>query len=118
MKIDKTHEVDKTYMYENSSRCLWLDMYELPWEDSEDHLLKLQEKINTYVYYIESKAYQKRYPAPEFNFDIFVIVICFFYKPTTEVVDLLAQVSGFLREKNKDDKSKRIMVLSDLTTMD
>lgn len=77
-------------------------------------LVNIAKKINTYICYIETSGYWDRYPAPEFNFDIFIITIVFSYVPTEEYVNFLTHVGKNIRIRNKSDKSKTIMFLADL----
>ena len=67
---------------------LWLSYSE------HDHLLKLQEKINNYIHFIETKQYVKKYGD---NFDKKVINITFQYAPSDNGLAFLAQVQKVLQ---------------------
>ena len=119
MCICETNKIDRMSLYEESSKCLWLDIDdELTWDDIDDHLLKLQAKINAYVYYIESKEYINMYPLDKFKFEVFIIQLNFLYKPIDECINFLIQVGQFFREKNKKKKEIIIRFLMDLSTID
>ena len=60
----------------------------------EEHLLKLQEKLNNYIYFLESKQYVERYGD---NFDKKVIHITFQYSPSDNGLAFLAAVQKVLR---------------------
>ena len=60
----------------------------------EEHLLKLQEKLNNYIYFLESKQYVKRYGD---NFDKKVIHITFQYSPSDNGLAFLAAVQKVLQ---------------------
>ena len=58
---------------------LWLP------DTEEEHLLKLQEKLNNYIYFLESKRYVERYSD---SFDQKVIHITFQYSPSNNGLSL------------------------------
>ena len=60
----------------------------------EEHLLKLQEKLNNYIYLLESKQYVERYGD---NFDKKVIHITFQYSPSDNGLAFLAAVQKVLQ---------------------
>ena len=60
----------------------------------EEHLLKLQEKLNNYIYFLESKQYVKRYGD---NFVKKVIHITFQYSPSDNGLAFLADVQKVLQ---------------------
>ena len=60
----------------------------------EEHLLKLQEKLNNYIYFLESKQYVARYGD---NFDKKVIHITFQYSPSDNGLAFLAAVQKVLQ---------------------
>ena len=67
---------------------LWLP------DTEEEHLLKLQEKLNNYIYFLESKQYMARYGD---NFDKKVIHITFQYSPSDNGLAFLAAVQKVLQ---------------------
>ena len=60
----------------------------------EEHLLKLQEKLNNYIYFLESKQYAARYGD---NFDKKVIHITFQYSPSDNGLAFLAATQKTLQ---------------------
>ena len=60
----------------------------------EEHLLKLQEKLNNYIYFLESKQYVERYGD---KFDKKVIYITFQYSPSDNGLAFLAAVQKVLQ---------------------
>ena len=60
----------------------------------EEHLLKLQEKLNNYIYFLESKQYVERYGD---KFDKKVIHITFQYSPSDNGLAFLAAVQKVLQ---------------------
>ena len=67
---------------------LWLP------DTEEEHLLKLQEKLNNYIYFLESKRYVERYGD---SFDQKVIHITFQYSPSNNGLAFLAAVQKVLQ---------------------
>ncbi|MGT2959945.1 Imm59 family immunity protein [Streptococcus caballi] len=63
-------------------------------KDEQDHLFKLQEKINNYIHFIETKQYVEKYGD---NFDKKVINITFQYAPSDNGLAFLAQVQKVLQ---------------------
>lgn len=60
----------------------------------EEHLLKLQEKLNNYIYFLESKQYVERYGD---SFDKKVIHITFQFSPSDNVLAFLAAAQKVLQ---------------------
>ena len=60
----------------------------------EEHLLKLQEKLNNYIYFLESKQYVERYGD---KFEKKVIHITFQYSPSDNGLAFLAAVQKVLQ---------------------
>ena len=60
----------------------------------EEHLLKLQEKLNNYIYFLESKQYVERYGD---KFDKKIIHITFQYSPSDNGLAFLAAVQKVLQ---------------------
>ena len=67
---------------------LWLS------DTEEEHLLKLQEKLNNYIYFLESKQYVARYGD---SFDKKVIHITFQYSPSDNGLAFLTAVQKVLQ---------------------
>jgi hypothetical protein len=73
----------------------------------EEHLLKLQEKLNNYIYFVESKQYVARYGD---GFDKKVIHITFQYSPSDNGLAFLAAVQKTLQPT---DMSLKVELLDD-----
>ena len=67
---------------------LWLP------DTEEEHLLKLQEKLNNYIYFLEIKQYVDRYGD---SFDKKIIRITFQYSPSDNGLAFLAAVQKTLQ---------------------
>lgn len=78
MAIDNLQIIDMIAESKKKKNELVLGITDhLNWEDEHGHLMLLQEKINTYLMYIETKQYKEVYPGR--NFEIFLIHIYFAY---------------------------------------
>ena len=82
MAIDNTSVIDAVAIDRERNAVLLLLTDHLPWEDRPDfreydHLMLLQEKINAYLTYLETKQYEQQYPGQAF--DMAVIEIHFQY---------------------------------------
>ena len=93
IELDVT-SIDAMGISDNHLELLLID--ENKWIESleEEHLLKLQEKLNNYIYFLESKQYVERYGD---SFDKKVIHITFQYSPSDNGLAFLAAVQKVLQ---------------------
>ena len=93
IELDVT-SIDAIGVSDDHLELLLID--ENKWIESleEEHLLKLQEKLNNYIYFLESKQYVARYGD---NFDKKVIHITFQYSPSDNALAFLAAVQKTLQ---------------------
>ncbi|QIK63242.1 hypothetical protein G7068_08555 [Leucobacter viscericola] len=74
----------------------------LPWDGFEDfeyeHLELLQNKINAYLGYIESRQFEQNFP--ERHFERFVIEVAFQHEPTAACTKFLAVARETARALN------------------
>ena len=93
IELDVT-SIDAMGVSDDHLELLLID--ENKWIESleEEHLLKLQEKLNNYIYFLESKQYVERYGD---NFDKKVIQITFQYSPSDNGLAFLAAVQKVLQ---------------------
>ena len=87
-------ELDSIGTVENHLELLLVDPLEWQEEIEAVHLEILQEKINNYIQFLESKQYVKRYGD---NFDKKVIQITFQYSPSDNGLAFLAAVQKVLQ---------------------
>ena len=94
IELDVT-SIDAMGISDNHLELLLID--ENKWIESleEEHLLKLQEKLNNYIYFLESKQYVERYGD---NFDKKVIHITFQYSPSDNGLAFLVAVQKALQD--------------------
>ena len=93
IELDVT-SIDAMGVSDDHLELLLID--ENKWIESleEEHLLKLQEKLNNYIYFLESKQYVARYGD---KFDKKVIHITFQYSPSDNGLAFLAAVQKVLQ---------------------
>lgn len=96
MAIDNTNVIDGIGIdKENKIICLLLTDH-LNWTSNEnklneyDHLILLQDKINAYLSYLESKQYEEQYP--DIIFNMAIIEIHFKYDITNNCEKFLNSV--------------------------
>ena len=94
IELDVT-SIDAMGVSDDHLELLLID--ENKWIESleEEHLLKLQEKLNNYIYFLESKQYVERYGD---NFDKKVIHITFQYSPSDNGLAFLVAVQKVLQD--------------------
>lgn len=92
-KLNPT-ELDSIGVVENHLELLLVDAVAWQEEIEAVHLEILQEKINNYIYFLESKQYMERYGD---NFDKKVIHITFQYFPSDNGLAFLAAVQKVLQ---------------------
>ena len=87
-------EIDAIGTSDTDLELLLIDGNLWPSDTEEEHLLKLQEKLNNYIYFLESKQYVERYGD---SFDKKVIHITFQYSPSDNGLAFLAAVQKVLQ---------------------
>ncbi len=89
MSIEEFDKIDGMGISKNDKNTLILLLTDhLIWDDEEAHLYVLQEKINAYAGYIESKQYERIYPNNQF--DHFIIKICFLHQYPESCTEFLS----------------------------
>ena len=92
-------DVVDSVAYEDSILLLQLyDHLDFEGEFEKDHMLMLQDKLNTYIWYIDSKQYQTTYPGKDF--EKFHVKIFFMFEPSCLCKRFIAHVNGKLLSSN------------------
>lgn len=94
LNIEKTDVLDGVGTDKKGTQLIMLLADGMDWHDEEKHLLLLQEKLNNYILYIESKQYLERYPKVE----KIKIEIKFLFKETENCKKFLEHVIAFFQE--------------------
>lgn len=91
MAVTEKDVVDSV-AYENDLLLLQLyDHLDFDGEFEKDHMMMLQDKLNTYIWYIDSKQYRETYPEKEFN--NYLIKIFFVFEPSVLCRDFIIHVN-------------------------
>lgn len=78
--------------YEEDFLLLQLyDHLDFEGEFEKDHMMMLQDKLNTYIWYIDSKQYRETNPGKEFN--NYIIKILFVFEPSVLCKDFIIHVN-------------------------
>ncbi|HFI0933323.1 TPA: Imm59 family immunity protein [Streptococcus suis] len=89
-----TDKVDAIGVVDGALELLLADPNHWFVKDEQDHLLKLQEKLNNYIHFIESKQYVEGYGD---DFTEKVINLTFQYAPSDNCLAFLVQVQKVLQ---------------------
>lgn len=103
MSVEDVNKIDAIGIPKDDLELVNLGIADhLPWEPPvEEHLYKLQEKINSYIRFIESGEIYESFPAAK-NTSKKLIEICFQYEPSDEAVYFLQKVRDVLASVDID----------------
>ncbi len=96
-------DVIDSIAYEESNHLLILYIYDhldFEKEIENDHMFMLQEKLNTYLWYLNSEQYKDVYPKVDFTGYRFQINIVFLHEISNLCLDYLNHVRKKLSDKN------------------
>ena len=62
LNIENTDTIDGMAYEQDTSSLILLLADGMDWSDMSRHLFLLQEKLNTYIWYIDSGQYEEKYP--------------------------------------------------------
>ena len=98
MAIDNAEVIDAT-AYEGKKLILQLyDHLEFDDEIIKEHMFMLQDKLNTYIWFIDSKQYEETYPNASLS--VYEIQIKFKYQPSDFCIEYLNHVNYKLGSMN------------------
>ena len=98
MAIDNAEVIDAT-AYEGKKLILQLyDHLEFDDEIIKEHMFMLQDKLNTYIWFIDSKQYEETYPNASLS--VYEIQIKFKYQPSDFCIEYLNRVNNKLGSMN------------------
>ena len=77
MAITEKDTIDSVAYEKNTLIMQLYDHLDFEGKFEYDHLVMLQDKLNTYIWYVDSKQYQETYPDKKFeNFLIKIFFVC------------------------------------------
>ncbi len=97
MSIVDVEKVDGIGLDNNEKDIVLLITDHLDWLNEYEHLMQLQNKINSYISFIESEQYAEIYP--NYQFTSIRIEIHFRYEPTHNCINFIDVVNKQLNEK-------------------
>lgn len=98
MSVTETDKIDAFAIEKETKRVFLTIIDPLLWDDKNVHLFALQEKINTYLYFIESGELGRAMPDSE-GLDI-TIELILKHIPDPQAITFLDQTIQILLDKN------------------
>ena len=93
LNLERPNTIDVAALDKDDQTKLLLILADgMDWHDEANHLLLLQEKLNNYIDYIESKQYLEKYQ----DASTIVIQIKFLFKETDNCILFLEQAVRFI----------------------
>lgn len=96
MSIIDSDKVDGMGIHNEGRTLAMLISDHLDWTNEYEHLMQLQNKLNAYIAFIESKQYEAIYP--EQNIISYQIEVHFQYEPVKSCIKLLDYFNKQLEE--------------------
>ena len=97
MSITDTQVIDSVILSNEAEDAVLLITDHLDWFNPEEHLVTLQQKMNTYIEFVESKQIYTEFPKAEGK-NISITVACKF-EPVETALQFYQRASEFLLEK-------------------
>jgi len=97
MSVIETDKIDAIGIVKKELRVYLSIIDPLVWDDINVHLFTLQEKINSYLYFLESGELLKTLPEAE-GFDV-VIELILKYSPTSDAITFFDKTTQILLDK-------------------
>lgn len=97
MSVMETDSIDAIGMQKEVQRIFLSIIDPLQWDDEDVHLFTLQEKINTYLYFIESGELHKAFPDSK-GFDI-AIELILKHLPSEQAITFFDKTTQILLDK-------------------
>jgi len=97
MSVVETDSIDAIGMEKEHKRIFLSIVDPLMWDDENIHLFTLQEKINTYLYFIESGELLKAFPDSK-EFDI-AIELILKHMPSNDAITFFDKTTQILLDK-------------------
>ncbi|HBT94648.1 MAG TPA: branched-chain amino acid ABC transporter substrate-binding protein [Coriobacteriia bacterium] len=98
MAVDNQMTVDGIGKSKEPGELILLIADHLDWADEKEHLTLLQNKINAYALFIESKQYKNIYGDDDFS--SFVIQIMYLHTPSERARKFVVAAGEYLKSLN------------------
>lgn len=97
MSVIESGQVDGIATNDNKTLVLLITDH-LDWEKEHNHLILLQDKINSYIAFIESEQYRDIEQFKRLKIKKYIIEISFKYKPTENCSKFINSVNEQLKQ--------------------
>ena len=98
MSILEIKKVDAMGISKDGKGLILMLADHLDWQNEQEHLILLQDKINAYLGFIESNQYLDNFP--DIVFDYYVIDVRFKFKVTENCLKFFEVINIQLKENN------------------
>lgn len=98
MSVADENKIDGIALSNSSNVLMLLISDHLDWENEYGHLVQLQNKINSYIGFLETEQFRDIYPGQIFA--AFCIEIHFKYQPTENCNKFIENVNRQISSKN------------------
>lgn len=98
MSVADTNKIDGIGISKDGSKLILLITDHLDWSNEYDHLIQLQNKMNSYIDFIEGQQYREIYP--DMRFSSFCIEVHFMYELTTNCLKFIDVISKQMADQN------------------
>lgn len=97
MSVEETWRIDIVATKPGSPEVRLVISDHLDWRDFDRHCTLIQEKVNTYIAFVESGQLQRSYPTATEPFKV-AVVLAVLHPPSPEGEGYLMRVGAFLSE--------------------
>ena len=98
MSVLDKNKIDGIGISRDGSKLILLISDHLDWGNEYEHLIQLQNKMNSYIGFIEDQQYREIYPDKVFS--LFCIEVHFMYELTTKCLKFINVISKQLADQN------------------
>lgn len=96
MSVIETNKIDAIGISKDNKSLVIMLSDHLDWNNEAAHLYALQEKINAYLSFVETKQYKNLYPGKEF--ESYIIDIRFKFKTTDNCKKFIEVINRQIRQ--------------------
>jgi hypothetical protein len=96
MSVIEKNKIDAMGKSKTANELILMIADHLDWENEYEHLIVLQDKINSYIGFIEARDFRETYPTD--NFSGYIIEIHFQYEVSENCIKFLDTVANQTEE--------------------
>lgn len=98
MSVLDTNKIDGIGISRDGNKLILLISDHLDWSNEYEHLIQLQNKMNSYIGFIEDQQYKEIYPNKVFS--LFCIEVHFMYELTANCLKFIDVINKQLANQN------------------